>query len=53
MDLTDLVSLMKCFSERYINTSDEQAILDAAQNRDNLVSAYNAIVRLAEFLNEQ
>ncbi|MCQ2308084.1 MAG: hypothetical protein MJ000_11075 [Bacteroidales bacterium] len=47
-ELHKIKSLLVLFGERYINTDDEQALLDAQCNRDNLVCAFNAIVDLCE-----
>ena len=48
--MNDIYNLLKCFGERYINCDDEQAIFDAAHNREDLVAAFNAIVNYTELL---
>ena len=51
--MDDIFALLKCFGERYINCSDDQAMLDAAHNREFLVSAFNAILHFVESSIEQ
>ena len=46
--MEQIYSLLKLFGERYINCSDDQAMLDAAHNRESLVSAFNAILNFIE-----
>ena len=46
--MEQIYSLLKLFGERYINCSDDQAMLDAAHNRESLVSAFNAILNVIE-----
>jgi folylpolyglutamate synthase/dihydropteroate synthase len=46
--MEQIYSLLKLFGERYINCSDDQAMLDAAHNRESLVSAFNAILYFTE-----
>ncbi len=41
--MDQIYSLVKLFGERYIFCDDEQALLDC-QNREELVSAYAAIM---------
>ncbi len=44
--MNHIYSLIKLFGERYIFCDNEQALLDAA-NREELVSAYAAIMNFA------
>jgi hypothetical protein len=46
--MEQIYTLLKLFGERYINCSDDQAMLDAAHNRESLVSAFNAILYFTE-----
>ena len=47
-DLHKIKSLLVLFGERYINTDDDQAVMDARLNRENLVTAFNAILDFCE-----
>lgn len=40
-------SLLVLFGERYINVSDEQALLDCKYSRENMVAAFNAILSVS------
>ena len=42
--MDQVYSLIKLFGERYIFCDDEQAILDCRLNREDVVSAYSAIM---------
>lgn len=51
--MNDIYALLKCFGERYINCDDEQAQFDVNYNREDLVSAFNAILAFAETLTKE
>ena len=43
----NLHALLVLFGERYIHVSDEQALLDCKYSRDNMISAFDAILSIA------
>lgn len=50
--MTNIYSLLKLFGERYIYCTDKQAEFDAkAENREDLVAAFSAILDYMNFLN--
>lgn len=43
-----VIALLKCFGDRYINCDNDQAIIDASFNREDMVSTFNAILDYVE-----
>lgn len=48
--MDDIYALLKLYGDRYINCSDEQALFDVTNNREEMIVAYNAIMHYAEML---
>lgn len=46
--LRNIRALLVLFGERYIHVSAEQALFDCKYSRDNIISAFSAIVSIAD-----
>lgn len=46
--MNDIIALLKCFGDRYINCDNDQAVLDAMYMREDMVATFNAILHFAE-----
>ena len=48
--MENFCNLLRCFGERYINCSNDQAKIDVEMNREALAGAFNAIMDYAQRL---